>query len=65
MLIEKLLYKLYGIDKERIRSFILKILIKLEGGESYSQTFRKIFKHYHKVDIGMYTHGGCKGSKKY
>jgi acetyltransferase-like isoleucine patch superfamily enzyme len=22
-------------------------------------TLRDIFRHYHKVDIGMYTHGGC------
>lgn len=31
----------------------------MEGGEFYSETLRKIFSHYHKVDIGLYTHGGC------
>jgi acetyltransferase-like isoleucine patch superfamily enzyme len=32
---------------------------KLEGGEFYSKTLRKIFEDYHNVKIGMYTHGGC------
>jgi len=25
----------------------------------YSVTIRRIFSFYHKIDIGMYTHGGC------
>ena len=55
----KLLYWFYGIGNYRIRNFILKIIQKLEGGELYSETLRKIFKEYYKVNIGMYTHGGC------
>jgi len=31
--------------------------MKLEGGETLSVTLRKIFKQYHGVEIGMYTHG--------
>lgn len=55
----KLLYKLYKIKKTRLRNFIISRIKKLEGGELYSITLRKIFKDYHKVEIGMYTYGGC------
>jgi len=54
-----MLFKLYGIDRHNIRRFIVWIVKKLEKGEYYSRTLRKIFRHYHAVDIGMYTHGGC------
>lgn len=56
---DKLLYTLYGINNHRIRSIILKIVNKIEGGEFYSKTLRAILAGYHKVTIGMYTHGGC------
>jgi virginiamycin A acetyltransferase len=59
VLIAKFLYKLYGIDNRRIRNVILKIFYHLEEGEIYSITLRKIFRDYHNVEIGMYTHGGC------
>jgi len=55
----KLLFKLYGIKSAKIKSLIIKITSKIEGGEFYSKTLRKIFKEYWGVDIGMYTHGGC------
>jgi acetyltransferase-like isoleucine patch superfamily enzyme len=59
MIIGKLLYKIYRIRYNRLRSIIRKIVYKLERGELYSKTLRKIFKNYHGVEIGMYTHGGC------
>jgi acetyltransferase-like isoleucine patch superfamily enzyme len=31
----------------------------MEGGTFYSPTLRKIFRQFHQVDIGLYTHGGC------
>ncbi len=55
----KLLFHLYKIDKKSLRTIVLKILYKIEGGEIYSQTMRRIFDHYHEVKIGLYTHGGC------
>lgn len=55
----KFLFRLYRIDRQSLRTIILKILYKIEGGEIYSHTMRSIFEHYHKVTIGMYTHGGC------
>ena len=54
-----LLFKLYRINSGKIKSLIIKIIYKIEGGQFYSKTLRKIFKEYRGVDIGMYTHGGC------
>lgn len=54
-----LLYNLYKVKHRRIRNFVLNCVKHLEGGEFYSKTLRRIFRDYHRVDIGMYTHGGC------
>jgi acetyltransferase-like isoleucine patch superfamily enzyme len=59
MWLSGLLYKLYSIKSGRIRSLVIMIVLKLEGGETYSKTLRRIYRDYHKVDVGMYTHGGC------
>lgn len=59
MLLSNLLYKLYKIHNNRIRKFILSLIYRIEGDELYSKTLRRIFKDYHKVEIGLYTHGGC------
>ena len=59
-MLSKLLCQLYWSFKgRRARALIMKIIYRLEGGEFYSQTLRKIFKEFHGVEIGMYTHGGC------
>jgi len=54
-----LLYKLYGINRISIKRTVIKQVTRLEGGEFYSETLREIFKQYHKVEIGLYSHGGC------
>jgi virginiamycin A acetyltransferase len=59
MRILKLLCKLYSIRSRMIRNNILRILLKLDGGEPFSELLRDIFKKYHGIDIGMYTIGGC------
>lgn len=41
------------------RSLAIRAINRLERGEMYSPTLRDIFRRYHGVDIGMYTHGGC------
>lgn len=53
------LFRFYGKKSSRIRGVITSIVRMLEGGDFYSVTLRKIFKEYHKVEIGLYTHGGC------
>lgn len=59
MLLQRILYKLYSKDSHRIRDFVIRVILKLDGGEYYSETLRKIFNDYHKVNVGMYSHGGC------
>jgi acetyltransferase-like isoleucine patch superfamily enzyme len=57
--VNRFLHRLYGCRRCRVRKAVLKIVDRLEGGEHYSPTLRAIFRDYHDVDIGMYTHGGC------
>lgn len=59
MAISNLLFKCYANPNNKIRSVIRSLVYRLEGGEFYSRTLRKIFRHYHLVEVGMYTHGGC------
>lgn len=41
------------------RLIAVRMINRLEGGEIFSDTLREIFRRYHGVDIGAYTHGGC------
>lgn len=59
MWLSRLLCKLYRIRVKSVRNLIIRIILRLEGGEFYSKTLRKIYKDYYDVDVGMYTHGGC------
>ena len=54
-----LLYRLYTVKRRRIRNIILALVTRLEGGQMYSQTLRRIFSVYHDIEIGMYSYGGC------
>jgi virginiamycin A acetyltransferase len=58
-MIGQLLYWLYRFHRRRLRALILWIVLKMEGGPLYSVTLRRIFKDYHQVEVGMYTHGSC------
>ena len=58
-MLSRILFLLYGIEKHWFRRIVIKLVLKWERGEFYSVTLRKIFSHYHGVDVGMYTHGGC------
>ncbi|MFH1717493.1 MAG: CatB-related O-acetyltransferase [Planctomycetota bacterium] len=42
-----------------MRKILLRALVKLEGGEMVSRTLRRIYSEYHRIDIGMYSYGGC------
>lgn len=55
ILLNEILFAAYRFKK--LRHFVLFLARKLEGDEFYSSTLRKIFKEYHKVDIGMYSYG--------
>ena len=52
------IFRLYGRGRVG-RSLAIQAINRLEGGEMHSPTLRQIFREYHGVDIGMYTHGGC------
>jgi virginiamycin A acetyltransferase len=54
-----LLYRAYAKDSRSLRDLCLRVLKKIDGGELTSLTLRRIFRDYHKVDIGLYTHGHC------
>lgn len=58
-MLSRLLYRLYRINRHRVRRYIRSLVTRLEGGEFYSTTLRRIFEHYHQVKIGLYTQGGC------
>ena len=55
----RLLFRLYAIELSRFRDLILRVVTRLESGEFYSPTLRKIFAAYYGVQVGMYTHGAC------
>lgn len=38
---------------------VLRIIKRMENGELYSATLRRIYSSYHGIDIGMYSYGGC------
>jgi len=59
VILKKLLYNLYALNNNRVRSVVLNLVRRLEGSDLYSNTLRRIFHDYHKVTIGLYTHGGC------
>jgi len=59
MAMKDFLFKLYKINNPKIRSFILSLIIKIEGGEIRSVTLRRIMRQYHDIEIGKYSHGGC------
>lgn len=50
-------YKLYGVAGKGVRAVIRRFVLRLEGGELYSRTIRRIFRDYHGVDVGLYTAG--------
>lgn len=56
--VSRLLYWLYR-KKYGQRKLILKVVSHLEGGDLFSETLRRIFKDYHEIKIGKYSHGGC------
>jgi acetyltransferase-like isoleucine patch superfamily enzyme len=53
------LFRLYAVDRRVVRDFVRRQVMRQEGGEFLSLTLRRIFKTYHGVEIGLYTHGGC------
>ncbi len=53
------LFRAYDVKNGVSRNFILWLIRKLENGEFYSSTLRRIYSHYHGIRVGMYSYGGC------
>jgi virginiamycin A acetyltransferase len=58
-ILDTFLFKVYGINSRSAKKIVHKLIDKIEGGEHYSTTLRRIFIEYYQVEIGLYTHGGC------
>lgn len=50
-----LLFRAYGVS--RLRRYCRALAARLEGGEFRSATLRRIFRHYHNVEVGAYSYG--------
>jgi len=58
-LIGRVLYRLYAVKSWRLREIFKWLINKLEGGQMYSVTLRRIYRDYHHIEVGMYSYGGC------
>lgn len=56
-MLSEILYNLYKFNNNKIQRISLYLIRKLEGGELYSKTLRKIYRDFHKKEIGMYSIG--------
>jgi virginiamycin A acetyltransferase len=54
-----LLIRLYALRSKLLRKLVLRLVLRLECGQVYSKTLRKIFSYYYGINIGMYSYGGC------
>lgn len=59
MFISNLIYRVYVIRNSKVRKFLRTLVLRLEGGDFYSQTLRKICVDYHDIEVGLYSYGGC------
>lgn len=50
-----LLFRMYGV--RALRSPVLRAILRLEGGQLYSSTLRRILSFYHGVRAGAYSYG--------
>jgi virginiamycin A acetyltransferase len=56
-MLTRLLFKAYEFGSLRDR--VIALISRMEGGDCYSPTLRKLFREKQGVDIGHYSHGGC------
>lgn len=54
-----LLMKLYCIKNEKVRGVLRSLIGRLEGGQAWSMSLRKIEMKYYGIDIGIGTYGPC------
>ena len=54
-----LIFRVYSVKSNLLRKILLRLIRRIEGGDFYSKTLRKIYLKYHHIDIGLYSYGGC------
>ena len=54
-----ILVKLYKLNNELLRRWLLKIVSNLDGGQAFSLYTRLLLEKYHGIKIGIGTYGGC------
>ncbi len=54
-----ILYVLYFKSPSFLKKYIMRHILKKEGGQMYSSTLRAIFKKKYRVNIGYGSYGGC------
>lgn len=59
MEVSELALWLYSRGRRTTRAAAIRLAVQAEGGEFRSATLREIFRRFHGVDVGMYSHGGC------
>ena len=55
--INDVLYHAYKFDNSIVRKSIIKIALKYDGGEYFSSLLRRIYAHYHGIEVGLYSYG--------
>ena len=58
-MVAHLLELAYRLAGRRTRRIIRLAVSRMEGGECYSRTLRRILMRYHGISVGMYSYGGC------
>ncbi|AJQ26019.1 CatB-related O-acetyltransferase [Pelosinus fermentans] len=55
-----IILKIYGyLRADLLRKILLKFILKVENGQAWSNTVRKIYRQYYRIEIGYGTYGGA------
>lgn len=56
--VSSFLFALYSLPSWRLKQFLRWLLHRIEGGSMFSITLRRIFRRFHGIEVGDFTHGG-------
>lgn len=60
VLCSSVLFHLYrATENQKFRTFLRRLILRLEGGPMYSLTIRRIYGRFHGLNVGLYTIGPC------
>lgn len=64
-ILSRILAAMYRIRNSQFRRFLRGVISRLEGGQAFSGTLRKVMRKYHGFDIGIGTYGACFDPSKF